>query len=102
MRDWEWPLCTPVASPISSSMALFTLALELNVSQEHRTNRVSGVDGNHQQAGLTPPFEIATRKGEEGKEVENWSLGSRTFIVMMIVQSFLERQEAVPSRAAVP
>lgn len=37
VQDREWPVCSPVARHILCSLALFTLALELNVNQELRT-----------------------------------------------------------------
>lgn len=49
--DKEWSLCTPVASPISCSRSLFTLALELNVNQEHWMDWRSGAEGPNIRLG---------------------------------------------------
>lgn len=49
--DKEWSLCTPVASPISCSWPLFTLAVELNVNQEHWMDWHSGAEGPNIRLG---------------------------------------------------
>ena len=67
MGSGQVSLCTPMAILISCSLALFSLASELNVNQEQWKDRHSGVEGPTTKAGPTLPFESATRNEEEGE-----------------------------------